>query len=213
MLLRSRIIIGLELLIALYILLANPFPFPSLLALLFIALISWRLNRKSIINLGLNLREGFLMTVSIAFLLSVAYVLLEALVLKQLLNLFDLEVDLQSFEKLEGDLPNTLLTIGFSWIVISSLEEIVYRTYLIGRFVDLFGNGIWSKVLAIIIPAVVFGMGHLYQGVGGVIQETLYALLIGIIFVRYKNHFWMVYLIHGFSNTWFLLLEYFGISY
>ncbi len=212
MLTKTRIIIGLELAIALFILLGNPFPFP-LLALVFMAIISWLVTRKKINEIGLNFRSGFLRTVSIAFLISIAYVLLEELVSKQLLEFFNLKVDLESFDKLEGDLPNTLLTIGFSWIVISTLEEVVYRTYLIGRFEDLFGSGIWSTILAIIIPAVVFGMGHLYQGVGGVIQETFYAILIGVIFVRSKKHFWMVYLIHGFANTWFLLLEYFGISF
>jgi uncharacterized protein len=52
-------------------------------------------------------------------------------------------------------------------------EELAFRGYLQKQFQAITGSDGW----AILIQAVVFGIGHLYEGVGPVARITLFGLL------------------------------------
>ncbi|PHN06342.1 CPBP family intramembrane glutamic endopeptidase [Flavilitoribacter nigricans] len=62
-------------------------------------------------------------------------------------------------------------------------EEIVFRGFFIGYFVSLFGTGIGSQILAVAIPAVIFGLVHTYQGIQAIYKIVGMAVIFGTIYV------------------------------
>jgi len=79
-------------------------------------------------------------------------------------------------------LPRTPLEKGF-WIVLSLsagiAEEICFRGYVITRLAHLTGS-VWPGVL---LGAISFGIGHLYQGWGGAVMIMIYGLLFSLLFL------------------------------
>lgn len=71
------------------------------------------------------------------------------------------------------------------WIAVSIsagiVEEFVYRGFLIYTIMILFPN--LNFFIVLLIGALVFGIGHLYQGVSGIVQTGLYGLFMGIIYL------------------------------
>ncbi len=62
-------------------------------------------------------------------------------------------------------------------------EEIVYRGYLIWFATQFTGDGTVGLLLAVALTSLVFGLGHIYQGVSGAIQIFAAGLFFGGIYV------------------------------
>jgi membrane protease YdiL (CAAX protease family) len=84
----------------------------------------------------------------------------------------------------------TSLAIGAFW------EEVVFRGYMITRLEELLGN-VWYGV---VISAVLFGFGHLYQGWFGALMAFGMGLAFGIAFVARPN-IWPLVVAHFASNV------------
>jgi len=70
---------------------------------------------------------------------------------------------------------------AFAIIANSVAEELVMRAILIDRLQKLFGKT-W---IAILVPALLFGSYHIYQGVTGLVCATLMGVVFGIHYARY----------------------------
>jgi membrane protease YdiL (CAAX protease family) len=66
-------------------------------------------------------------------------------------------------------------------------EEIVYRGYLMNYFIILFKNSLINYQLALIVPALLFSISHLYQGWTSVIKIILISLLFSLIFLKSES--------------------------
>lgn len=79
-------------------------------------------------------------------------------------------------------LPQTPAEMA-AWIVLATTagfcEEVVFRGYLQRQFLAITGR----VELAVVLQALVFGVGHLYQGGKGVIIITIYGAMFGILAV------------------------------
>lgn len=77
-------------------------------------------------------------------------------------------------------LPQSPFEMVF-WVALSStagfVEELVYRGYLQTQFTRL---GL-PTLLAVVVQALVFALGHTYEGLNAVITITFFALLFGLI--------------------------------
>ncbi len=62
-------------------------------------------------------------------------------------------------------------------------EEIVYRGYLIWYATQFTGAGTGGLLMAVALTSLVFGLGHIYQGVGGAIQIFAAGLFFGGIYM------------------------------
>ena len=88
-------------------------------------------------------------------------------------------------------------------------EEIVYRGFLITYCAEVFGTGGWAAVGALLVPAVSFGVAHIYQGGQAVIKIVAMALLFGFFFYR-TGSLWPLILLHtaidavGGLLSWYL---------
>ncbi len=80
-------------------------------------------------------------------------------------------------------------------------EELLFRSYCITRFQD-FGL---PKLPAIVISAVLFAAGHIYQGLLAFFVTFSIGLFLGAMFVRFKN-IHMLAIGHGLYNFFSLIL-------
>ena len=72
---------------------------------------------------------------------------------------------------------------AFAIIANSVAEELVMRAFLIDRLQKLIGNT-W---IAILVPALLFGSYHIYQGITGLVSATLMGIIFGIHYARYRK--------------------------
>ena len=92
-------------------------------------------------------------------------------------------------------------------------EEVVFRGYFIRYFEWLFaGNGTLSIGLAIIVPAIIFGVSHLYQGRKAVVKIIAMAMMFGAFFLL-TDSLWVLIFLHALVDilgglvSWYLLGE------
>ena len=88
-------------------------------------------------------------------------------------------------------------------------EEIVYRGFLITYSAELLGATTWGVIGTLVLPAVSFGLAHIYQGSHAVIKIVAMALLFGFFFYR-TGSLWPLILLHtaidavGGLLSWYL---------
>jgi membrane protease YdiL (CAAX protease family) len=86
----------------------------------------------------------------------------------------------------QGLLPQgTLESLVWIPVALSAgfCEELAFRGYLQKQFQAVTGSAGW----AVLIQAIVFGIGHLYEGVGPVVRIMLYGVLFGLLAVWRKS--------------------------
>ena len=89
-------------------------------------------------------------------------------------------------------------------------EEIVYRGFLINYFTGMLPQTGWAAVVAIVYPAVVFALGHFYQGTKAVIKIVGMAIIFGVFFYR-TGSLWPLIMLHVAVDvvaglaSWYLL--------
>jgi uncharacterized protein len=86
----------------------------------------------------------------------------------------------------QGLLPQGILA-SLAWIPLALsagfCEELAFRGYLQKQFQAIAG----STALAVLFQAIVFGVGHLYEGVGAATRITLFGVLFGLLAVWRKS--------------------------
>jgi len=101
------------------------------------------------------------------------------------------------------------LNVTFVSFVFAGFREELWRAGMLAGFNALLPGGLsrpGAKWLAIGFTAIVFGLGHLPQGWGGVLLTGALGLGLGMIIVRHRS-IWEAALAHGFFDaTTFVLL-------
>jgi uncharacterized protein len=86
----------------------------------------------------------------------------------------------------QGLLPQGILE-SLVWIPVALsagfCEEVAFRGYLQKQFQAITGSAGW----AVLFQAIVFGIGHLYEGVGPVARITLFGVLFGLLALWRKS--------------------------
>ncbi|NWG08636.1 MAG: CPBP family intramembrane metalloprotease [Chloroflexi bacterium] len=119
--------------------------------------------------------------------------------------------DLSRFDFLRGNLPNLILNVVAAWFTAGFLEELLWRGYLMNRLVDLQGkNTKLAWVIALVGSAIIFGLGHTYQGLGGVIRIIVAGLLFGAAFLTIRRNLWPLIFAHAVLDTISFVQHYFG---
>lgn len=111
-------------------------------------------------------------------------------------------------EVIEGDLTNYLLfLIPVSWGSAAFGEELLLRGFLFNRFAILYGS-----TGALVLQALVFSLGHAYQGVGGILTLFAVGLVLGWFYLRAGRNLWPVIVAHGLIDTFSITLVYLGFA-
>jgi len=83
--------------------------------------------------------------------------------------------------------------------------------YLMKRLTDLQGNKLkLAWMIALVGSAIIFGLGHTYQGLGGVIKITAMGLLLGAAFLTVRRDLWPLIIAHAVIDTISMVQHFFG---
>ncbi len=212
---KPNLLLTLELLLvfALIALIATGiFPF-AILLLFILAWVSLRLRRQRWRDVGLTRPVNGWVTVGLGLLIGVGYQALDTVLIGPVLQRLTGEaVNLSQFAILRGNLTALIASLILSWTEAAFIEEMVFRGYLLNRLMDLLGRERIGIVIALLVHAALFGLGHTYQDLTGVLDTALAGLLIGFLYLRFRRNLWLPILVHGVIDTTGFLLIYFGIA-
>ena len=101
-----------------------------------------------------------------------------------------------------GNLPMYLLWLVTVWTAAAFGEEMFFRGYLVTRLQTVFADIKFGVVLAVFVPALIFGLGHVYyQGLRGLVVTGAIGLAFGTMFLLFKRNLWPLVLWHGIVDT------------
>jgi hypothetical protein len=116
--------------------------------------------------------------------------------------------DVTRLDFVKGNLPALLLMLGVSWTTAAFGEEIVFRGFLLNR---LAGESVavanWPWIV-LVLQAFVFGLAHVYQGIGGVVVTGALGTVLGGLTMAAGGDLWPAILVHGLINTVSLIAIY-----
>lgn len=115
--------------------------------------------------------------------------------------------DYSVFEQiLEGDLAMYLwLLIPVGWGSAAIGEELLARGFLLYRL-----EGLAGTALAVILQAAIFAAAHFYQGVTGVLNILVLALVFGAVYLKCGRNLLPLIIAHGLIDTFSITLLYLG---
>lgn len=73
-------------------------------------------------------------------------------------------------------------------------EEIVFRAYFMGYFISLFGEQTSGQILAVAVPALIFGLVHTYQGRQAIVKIVGMAVVFGTVYLFTGSIFLLIIL-------------------
>jgi len=185
---------------------------PFVILLLFVlAWVSLRLRHLHWSDIGLKHPSRWLTTIGLAILVGIGYQVVDTLLIAPLLQRLTGEaINLSQFAGLRGNLTALIVFLAVSWTEAAFIEEMFFRGYLFNRFMDLLGRERVGITLALIAQAVLFGLGHTYQGLTGVLDTAVAGLVLGLLYLQARRNLWLPILTHGIIDTTGFLLIYFG---
>jgi hypothetical protein len=99
------------------------------------------------------------------------------------------------------DNPSVLPLVFITSLVTGYREELFFRSYLINRIGSI---GV-KQIPVILLAALVFSVGHLYQGAAALLGTFSIGCFLGVLYVRFRN-IHMLALGHAFYNFFSLIL-------
>ena len=97
----------------------------------------------------------------------------------------------------------------YTWLLIGifggGLVEELMRVFVLTRFQKAFGST--GLYFALVSSSFIFGLGHLYQGIGSAITTGISGLILGIIFIRRRSAIELI-ITHAVSDVLSILAAY-----
>ena len=169
------------------------------------------LRRDSWKKIGMYPPSNWLRTILTGFGISAIYQLFSIGVLVPALHrLTNTNLDLSQFDSLRGNFTTLAIVLIVSWTIAAFGEEMAYRGYVLNRLADLFGNNQFGWGIGVIISSILFGLGHIYQGVVGVIETFVFGIVAACLYLVSKRNLWLSILFHGMNDTIGILLIFLG---
>jgi len=182
-----------------------------LLALSLIRLVLW-LRRSGWREFGLKKPKNWLKTILLAIggLITVYIVVVVSMPL--VTRLTGQPVDKSLFETLRGNVPALILGLLVVWTLAAFGEELIFRGYLMNTLARVLGNKNGSWIFACFVNSILFGVGHMYQGISGVILLGIVGLLYALFYLGSGRNLWVPILIHGLYDSLAFLVIFFSLD-
>lgn len=119
-------------------------------------------------------------------------------------------MDASRFAGIEGDLVGLLGALALSWTTAAFGEEVLFRGFVQSRLQALLGARRHAGVLAAVVQAVLFSLGHAYQGGTGMLVSGAIGLAFGLLMLRFRS-VWPLVIAHGLIDTVSMLALYSGV--
>ncbi|KPK47507.1 MAG: hypothetical protein AMS22_16510 [Thiotrichales bacterium SG8_50] len=182
------------------------FVFPFVWISLWLRKIGWK-------GVGLRRPPSWVRTLVLATLTGIGLQLLAIWLIDPLLvQLTGQPFDMSDLRRVPGNMPNLIAYIIIGWLLGAFLEEMVFRGYMINRFVDLFGNKQIGLTVGALVGSILFAIGHLNLGIASVVETFLFSLAYSALYLTAGRNLWLPIISHGIYNTTFFVLLYFGYT-
>lgn len=109
--------------------------------------------------------------------------------------------DVSAFRPLVGNLKLVLVYLVVVWSWAAFGEELTYRGYVLNRGADLGRGTPWAWAASLLFVTTLFGFGHSYQGVVGMIDTGIHGLILGVVYLVAGRNLWASIIAHGVGNT------------
>jgi uncharacterized protein len=177
-------------------------------AMLVIAFMTW-LRGEGLESLGFVRPQSWLNTILLSLVLGGILALASTMVIEPLTDKLTGEKhDHSMFDSIRGNFGVLWKWLLVVWVLVAILEEIIFRGFLMSELARLLGTGVGGTIINLAFSSILFGIAHWYQGKSGALSTGLIGLLIGLIFVAGGYNLWLPILIHGFIDTFGLVLVY-----
>ena len=107
---------------------------------------------------------------------------------------------LERMAPLVGNLQLLIVLSPIMWLAVFG-EELLFRGLLINFFAKRFGGGRGAWIAAIIVAALLFGIGHFWQGPRGIAATAIGALVYGAGYYLCGRNLWPAVMAHAIGNT------------
>lgn len=178
-------------------------PFSKTPFLLLLGWISLRLRRVGWRGVGLRRPSKWTTALIAGLLAGVGIEIFELFVSQPLLvRLTGKPPDLSDFQSLTGNVKLLFVLLGLTWTLGAFGEELVWRGYLLNRMADFLGKntrGAW--IVSLLLVSTVFGFAHEYQGITGVVENSIDGLLLGLLYLGFGRNLWIPIIAHGITDT------------
>lgn len=118
--------------------------------------------------------------------------------------------NLSDFQPLVGNVKLALGYFALVWSWAAVGEELTYRGYVLNRAADLGGRTGLAWVLALLFVSGLFGFGHSYQGLAGILGSSVSGLVFGGVYLVSGRNLWASIVAHGVTDTIGIVLIFFG---
>ncbi|MGI9533049.1 CPBP family intramembrane glutamic endopeptidase [Lutimonas sp.] len=118
------------------------------------------------------------------------------------------QADHTVYNYISGNIGMLLLSLAGVYIVSSFGEEIVYRAFLINRISELGVDNKTTKIIAVILSSIIFGLVHYSWGFMGIIQTFFMGLVLGCSYVYLKRKIWVLIIAHAYMDTLLMVQMY-----
>ncbi len=153
-------------------------------------------------EIGFRRPESWARTILLAITFGVVIQLVFSIVVDPLLTRWTgTPLDVSSLDGMRGNIVNYLIMLAIGWGLGGFLEEMLFRGYLLKRVRLVLGDSSATTLIAILLPALAFGLAHSYQDTAGMISTGLIGAILGALFVWYRGNLWLPIMVHGFINV------------
>ena len=140
------------------------------------------------------------------------HVLIGILLMPAVVDLTNQPLDIRRFDPIRGNLPALIGGLVIVWIVAAFFEEMVFRGYFLNRIADLFEKKSLGLAVGVFVSSLIFGAGHMYQGISGVILTGCVGIIYSLIYFFNQRNLWALVLTHGLYDTSAFLIIFFNLD-
>lgn len=109
--------------------------------------------------------------------------------------------DFSRYDFLKDNLGALLLSLLGVYFISSFAEEVIYRAFLINRIEEITHSFKYSKIIAVLLSSVFFGLIHYEWGAMGMVQTGFMGLAMGISYFVLKKRLWPLIIAHMYMDT------------
>jgi uncharacterized protein len=207
----NKWIVVAELIVLCALCFARLFPFSIQIFLLAFASLSLWLRGLSWRDVGLGRSKAWWKVALQAVLAALFIAIVVNLVTAPLVHrLVSSSANNSRFENIRGNFMGLLGWLSVAWTLAAFGEEMIFRGYLMNRIADLVGRTRMGWIISLFGSSLIFGLGHGYQGLVGIINTATIGLLLGTLYLINKRNLWVNIVCHGVIDSISLISLYFS---
>lgn len=136
----------------------------------------------------------------VVFVFAVSCFILGAIIMANITGIPE-SADFSRYDFLKDNLGGLLLSLLGVYFISSFAEEVIYRAFLINRIVEITQSFKYSKIIAVLLSSVFFGLIHYEWGAMGMVQTGFMGLAMGISYFVLKKRLWTLIIAHIYMDT------------